>query len=97
MNGMDPIIADIRNCIERYLDRGKYGFIIFPYGDIGIKVKSILNNAYGIMEKYLIDNHLCKYNDEIRGISELDSLDYKDTVVILDQLTIKYMKNLRMP
>lgn len=95
MNGMDPIISDIRNCIEKQLNRGKRDFIIFPFGDVGIEVKNFLNNAYGITEKYLIDNHLCKYNDAIKSLKEMPSLDYKGCVVILASTNSKIYSDLK--
>jgi acetyltransferase-like isoleucine patch superfamily enzyme len=83
MNGMDLVSAEIRNCIEKQLDRGMHDFIIFPYGDVGMKVKNYLNNTYGITERYIVDNHLCKYNSKIISVQELAGADCEDAVVIL--------------
>ena len=66
-SGMDPLIANIRQAIESQLDMGKRKFIIYPFGDVGVKVKNILNNSYGIKEDYIIDNHLFQYNSEIQS------------------------------
>lgn len=69
--GMDPLISDIREFIEEKLDQGYRKFIIYPFGDVGMRVKEILNTAYGIQEDYIIDNKLCKYNKKIRELSDL--------------------------
>lgn len=66
-NGMDVINASIRKSIENRLSIGKRNFIIFPYGDIGMRVKNILNMAYGVEEKAIVDNNLCKYNKKIHS------------------------------
>lgn len=81
--GMNSLISEIRNCIETQLDAGCRDFIVFPYGDVGMQVKSFLNNVYGIQEKMIIDNHLCKYNCDIKPISELETIDCENMCVIL--------------
>lgn len=66
-NGMDVINASIRKSIENRLSIGQRNFIIFPFGDIGMRVKNILNMAYGVEEKAIVDNNLCKYNKKIHS------------------------------
>jgi len=56
----------IRRAIENGLKCREKEFIIFPFGDIGVRVKNCLNTCYGIEEAYIIDNHLCKYNPKIK-------------------------------
>ncbi len=73
-NGMDEINANIRGCIEMILDQGIRNIIIFPYGDIGSRFKRILNELYGVKEYAIIDNHLCKYNSNIKPIDYLEEL-----------------------
>lgn len=73
----------IRRAIENGLKCREKEFIIFPFGDIGVRVKNCLNTCYGIEEAYIIDNHLCKYNPKIKDIAFLDTLNLKDYVVLL--------------
>lgn len=82
-NGMDFSLASIRSVIEEKLESGYTRFAIFPYGDVGIKAKSFLNSAYGIAEEIIIDNHLSKYNPQIKPIGVLNEIDRKGLAVIL--------------
>lgn len=78
------LISQIRQCIEEKLRSGSAKkFIIFPFGDIGMQVKNILNNAYSIKEAYILDNNLCKFNVNIRELSFLDNIDCRKFYLIL--------------
>ena len=48
-----------------------------------MQVKRVLNEAYGIQEAYILDNRLCKYNSQIKGLSVLDSIDCHNYCLIL--------------
>lgn len=74
MVGMDRVNASIRRCIENRLEQGQNNFIIFPFGDVGMRTKNILNVAYGIEEMAIIDNNLCKYNKSIHDLSYLEKI-----------------------
>lgn len=52
----------IKNAVEKALGEGKRDFIIYPYGEYGVMAKQILNDSFGIQEKWIIDNKLSKYN-----------------------------------
>lgn len=80
---METLIHQIKACIEEKIEEGYREFIIFPFGDVGIQVKYILNNVYGIQETYILDNHLCKFNSQIREVAFLDEIDCKDYCLIL--------------
>jgi len=82
MLGMDQNIADIRVCIENLLQEGHRDIAIFPFGDVGMRVKQILNESYGIREAMLCDNHLCRYTNEIQSIDSLAKRE-KNLYVIL--------------
>lgn len=99
-SGMDPLIANIRQVIESQLDMGKRKFIIYPFGDVGIKVKNILNNSYGIKEDYIIDNHLCQYNSEIQSSTIFEVIDCSLYTVLLsttNQVIYKELKSILFP
>ena len=94
-SGMDIITAAIRKVIEEKLDNGYRRFIIFPYGDVGMKIKEFLNSLYAIEEELIIDNHLCKYNPSIKNIDALKELDTKNIVAILSTTNVKIYHELR--
>ena len=71
---MATLICQIKECIEQKLNVGLRKFIIYSFGDIGMQVKEVLRNAYGIEPEYVLDNHLCKYNPDIRPLNFLDKI-----------------------
>lgn len=83
---MSSLTSQIKECIERELDKGFNQFIIFPFGDIGLQVKRVLNDSYGIREAYIIDNHLHKYNPQIQKLSFLEKIESKNYCLILSCL-----------
>ena len=80
---MANLICQIRKCIEQKLDSGFRKFIIFPFGDVGMQVKEVLRNAYGIDAEYVLDNNLCKYNSDIKPLEFLDSISCDKYCVVL--------------
>ena len=76
-------IKKIRKCIEGCLDRGYKDFIIYPYGEVGMEVKRVLNECYGIAECFIVDGNLCTYNDKIYSPSVFQEIDCSKYVVIL--------------
>ncbi len=69
----------IRHC----LDRGYSKFIIYPYGENGLLIKNILNDAYGIREALVIDAAKSKYNREVMGYEDFVPTEYYDDAVLL--------------
>lgn len=69
--------AHIRKVIEDQLTKGKREFILFPFGEWGMLTKKILNEVYGIQEKCIIDNHLAKFNSNIKELSCLNQEEYR--------------------
>ena len=81
---MATLISQIKECIEQKLGGGgKKKFIIFPFGDVGMQVKEVLRNAYGINAEYVLDNNLCKYNPDIKPLDFLDNISCDQFCVIL--------------
>ena len=80
------IISEIKECIEKQIDAGIKKFIIYPYGDIGIQAKQVLLECYGIEAEYILDNHLCKYNSEIKNLSFLSELNCNEYAIVLATL-----------
>ncbi len=74
---------DIKECIEQQLDAGKRKFIIFPFGDVGKRVKDTLSESYGVEVEYILDNHLSKYNPNIKPLDYLKEIDCSEYMLIL--------------
>lgn len=74
----DRVIRDL-------VKRGIKEFALFPFGEQGMIVKRILNERYGIKEKYIIDNVLCQISDntEIISLEDTDSIDMRKITVLL--------------
>lgn len=72
----------ICSAIERAVNLGKNKFIIYPYGEYGSITKQILNNSFGIMEDFIIDNKLSKYNQRIENLDFLNTLNILEYTVI---------------
>lgn len=89
------IVQEIKKCIEGILEQGKTDIIICPFGDIGMQAKYILNEVYGIKEAYILDNHLCKYNCNIKPISFLEEIDQQKYTVILASLDLKVCEEIK--
>lgn len=76
-------LKEIRRCIEGCLDKGCRNFIIYPYGQIGMEVKRILNDCYGITEFLIVDENLCAYNAKIHSPSIFREIDCSKYIVLL--------------
>lgn len=61
----------IRKILQNYIDGGIRHFAIFPFGEIGMIAKKILNTCFGISEELIIDNTLCQYNPQIKSLDYL--------------------------
>lgn len=73
----------IKSIIEKMLLKKCGKIIIYPFGDIGMSVKNILNMAYGITEDYVVDDSLCAYNTKIYSTGLFDKIETERYSVIL--------------
>lgn len=89
------IINEIKKCIEAQLIKGRSQFIIFPFGDIGMQIKTILKEAYDIKVSFIIDNNLCRYNNKIKPSSFLNQLNPKEYTLILSSIDDKIYETLK--
>lgn len=74
-------IKVVNDLIKGNLRGGK--FILYPFGDIGRRVKSILNVFCGIQEYCIVDNYLSKKYDMIKSLDDLTDEDLKDATVLI--------------
>lgn len=75
----------IRNAIEKHLSErtGISQFIIYPFGEYGMLTKKILNESFGIQEKYIADNRLSKFNLDIKNLNFFQDKDVSGYTVLL--------------
>lgn len=85
----------IRNAIENALNTFKKNFIIYPYGEYGMMTKYILNDVFGIKERYIIDNNLFKYNCNIKSLDFCKNIDTTKYAVLLTCANPEVYKEVR--
>lgn len=69
--------------IEKAIDSGKTEFLIYPFGRNGLFFKQILNERYGIEEKAIFDNSLCRYNNQIRHLRDINMFYHSKACLVL--------------
>lgn len=74
---------EIKRCIEQKLDMGFRKFIIFPFGEMGMQVKDVLRDVYGIEAEYILHSRLWKYNPAIKPIDFLDTISCNEFCALL--------------
>ena len=92
---MKTLVNRIKECIERKWDEGYREFIIYPFGETGLQVKHILNDIYGVMESYIIDNHLYKYNPVVRPLSFLENINCDSYCLIMASINSDIYQELK--
>lgn len=73
-------VSRIRKEVMAKLSRGYKKFAIYPYGNIGMQTHNLLRDAFGINPLLILDNTLCKYNDEIKSSACIK--DYKGCDIV---------------
>lgn len=53
-----------------------------------MQVKRVLNEGYGIQESFILDNHLCDYNVNIKPVSFLETIAVENYTIILSCLDV---------
>lgn len=91
----NSIVAEVKMLIEKNLRNGKRKFIIYPFGDVGMLVKRILNEVYAVTEIIVLDNHLCKYNPNIKSTSCFQNMDRNSYGIILASTNLKLYRTLK--
>ncbi len=80
----------IIKALKYYIDKGVKDFVIYPYGNYGKITKSILNNEFGIKEKYVVDNYI---NDQDVKTVEYLKEDYGKSnfkiIIAVDPVSMK--------
>lgn len=78
------LYCEIREALQKMLEKSGGGeIVLYPFGDVGMRIKSILEEGYGISPIYILDNTLCKYNTAIKPLAYLKEIDCSSINVIL--------------
>ena len=88
-------VSTIKKCIEQCLEKNRGSFIIYPYGVVGMQVKNILEDVYGKSADYIIDNHLYKYNSNIKPLRFLREINCDKYNLILASSNPKIYEDLK--
>lgn len=80
MNGLDEQICKV---LGKVIAEGRKNFIIYPFGVNGVHVKNLLNIRFGIQEKYIIDNNICKLNPHVHELSFLSTIPVEEYTLLL--------------
>ncbi len=80
------ILYGIRKMIEGMIIKESVipDIAIFPFGINGMLTKQVLNQQFGIMEKYIVDQVLSKYNETILNVEQLLQKDFGRLIVLLN-------------
>lgn len=70
-------------------------FIIYPFGDIGKRVKEILNKEYNLQEYAVVDSYCKENQSEIKSIEDFDEKMREEIIVILASDNQKYYDEIR--
>ena len=89
------IYQTIVDVIKNEVDKGNRSFIIFPFGEIGMYTKQILNMGFNINEVCIIDNGLCEVNSKVKPIEYLKFLKVDDYKVLFCTLNLNIKENLK--
>ena len=71
--------------LKRLIQSGKKDFVIFPLVERGMQIKQILNQRYGITERWVVDNGLAEESDnpDILSLKALKEVDLTGMMVLL--------------
>lgn len=83
--------------IKELVILGYKKFYIYPFGKIGMQVKEILREGYGITDYVVIDNFLCNFNKEIISCSSLKGKEWnRKEIVLIASNNIEFYSDIRM-
>lgn len=88
-------LEDILEKLELITRINEKKVIIYPYGDIGRKIKKILNDKYQIHEMAIVDDGISKENDNIMSSNYFREVSNDDVVVILASDNVRIYGDLR--
>jgi len=92
---MDKYVL-LKNAVEQavWIADGR-GIVIYPFGELGMEIKRILNEQYGINEKCIVDNELAKINTKIYFLEQITPEMAKENVFIISSDNNKFFEEIR--
>ena len=84
-----------KKIVGDFIREGMTKFIIYPFDEKGMKVKSILNVLMGIEEYLVVDDSLAGTYPNVRSLSSLTDEDLKDAVVLIASDEISDIDDMR--
>lgn len=83
----------LRDVLKRFPDRP---LVVYPFGERGKLVKSILNVYFGIDEVLIIDNKLAsKYPNRIQNLDALRNKEFQNALVLITSDNPQFFSELR--
>lgn len=83
--------------IRELITAGYNKFYIYPFGGIGMQVKEILEEGYGISDYIIIDNNLCNYNKKIISCNSLEGKKWnEEEIVIIASNNSEFYSDIRL-
>ena len=73
----------VRRYVWKYVNKGNKDFIIYPYGSVGIEVKQILEECFGIIPRYIVDVECSSYREDIITFDELKEIYNPEMFILL--------------
>lgn len=70
--------------------------VLYPFGELGMEVKQILNWRYGIQEEFIIDENLSKKNPQIKSLEYLSHIDTSQYTFIITSENLECYDEIRM-
>lgn len=70
--------------------------VLYPFGELGIQVKQILNWRYGIQEEFIIDENLSKRNSQIKSLEYLSHIDTSKYTFIITSENLECYDEIRI-
>lgn len=84
--------------IGEALNSGKFcqHLVLYPFGEIGVQVKQILNWWYGIQEDFIVDENLAQINPRIKSLEYLSGIDTSKCTFIITSDNLACYDEIRM-
>lgn len=69
--------------LKKSIKEGNKDFILYPYGKYGNLIHDILRQQFGIEPKYIIDNGLTQYNNNIYSTKDIPNLKTEGCIFLI--------------
>ncbi len=73
----------VRSVLKNIYISGYREFVIIPYGTVGLQVEDILCRVFGIRPLLIVDNEVCKFNENVISVDEFKTRNIGDAAVLI--------------